>query len=63
MKTCRKFEKVRAEYEREIGFMLARSRRYGGKSAAKSSERQAVATKQRMARALSHHAGRCPECG
>ncbi|MGY9065326.1 hypothetical protein [Streptomyces sp. CAS3] len=63
MKTCRKFEKVRAEYEREIGFMLARSRRHEGKPAAKSSARQAVATKQRMARALNNHAGRCPECG
>ncbi|MBZ3904484.1 hypothetical protein [Streptomyces griseiscabiei] len=63
MKTCRQFDTVRAEYEREIGFMLAHSQRHSGRPASKSSAKQAVATKQRMARALTSHVGRCPECG
>ncbi|MFK0099018.1 hypothetical protein [Streptomyces sp. NPDC091040] len=63
MKTCTRFNTVRAQFEREIGFMLARSERHAGKPAAKSSAYQAASAKQRMARALSTHVGRCPECG
>ncbi|MGW4441988.1 hypothetical protein [Streptomyces sp. NPDC004682] len=63
MKTCHRFTTVRAEYEREIGFMIARSERHAGSPAAESSAKQAAATKQRMARALNSHVGRCPECG
>ncbi|MFF9016629.1 hypothetical protein ACF09C_27115 [Streptomyces sp. NPDC014870] len=63
MKTCHYFTTIRTQYEREIGFMLAHSKRYEGKPAAKSSAKQAASTKQRMARALSSHVGRCPECG
>ncbi|MER7312670.1 hypothetical protein [Streptomyces halstedii] len=63
MKTCRRFSTVRAEYEREIRYMVAHSERYAGKPAAKSSAKQATSAKQRMARALSSHVGRCPECG
>ncbi|MFJ6433306.1 hypothetical protein [Streptomyces sp. NPDC091416] len=63
MNTCRKFDTVRGEYEREIGYMLAHSKRYEGRPAAKSSAKQAASTKQRMARALNSHIGRCPECG
>ncbi|BDH07172.1 hypothetical protein [Streptomyces seoulensis] len=63
MKTCPKFKIVRAEYEREIGFMLAHSERHAGRPSAKSSAKQAVSAKQRMARALNSHVGRCPECG
>ncbi|MCA1222287.1 hypothetical protein [Streptomyces sp. 8L] len=63
MKTCHRFETVRAQYEREIAFMLAHSERHAGRPAAKSSAKQAASTKQRMARALTSHVGRCPECG
>ncbi|MGW4199052.1 hypothetical protein [Streptomyces sp. NPDC005004] len=63
MKTCLKFKVVREEYEREIGFMLAHSERHAGRPSAKSSAKQAVSAKQRMARALNSHVGRCPECG
>ncbi|MES9558039.1 MULTISPECIES: hypothetical protein [unclassified Streptomyces] len=63
MKTCRRFKTVRAEYEREIGYMLAHSERHEGKPAAKSSAKQATSTKARMARALTSHVSRCPECG
>ncbi|MGP3756946.1 hypothetical protein [Streptomyces sp. IBSNAI001] len=63
MKTCRRFRTVRAEYEREIRYMLAHSQRYEGSPAAKSSAKWATSTKQQMARALSTHVGSCPECG
>ncbi|MFD5454090.1 hypothetical protein [Streptomyces olivaceus] len=63
MKTCHQFNTVRGQYEREIGYLLAHSQRYEGRPAAKSSAQQAASAKQRMARALSTHVGRCPECG
>ncbi|MGV9963666.1 hypothetical protein ACWDU3_07045 [Streptomyces olivaceus] len=63
MKTCYRLNTLRAEYEREIGFMLAHSERHTGRPAAKSSAKQAASAKQRMARALNSHVGRCPECG
>ncbi|AJE87466.1 hypothetical protein SLNWT_7090 [Streptomyces albus] len=63
MKTCHQFDTVRGEFEREIGFMLAHSQRHAGSLSAKSSARQAISAKQRMARALNSHVGRCPECG
>ncbi|MFD8847656.1 hypothetical protein [Streptomyces sp. NPDC059604] len=63
MKTCRQLSNIRAEYEREIGFMLAHAKRHEGRPAAKSSAQHAESTKQRMARALTGHVERCPECG
>ncbi|MEU9155034.1 hypothetical protein AB0D59_31875 [Streptomyces sp. NPDC048417] len=63
MKTCHQFDTVRAEYQREIGFMVAHSQRHAGRPAAKASAKQAASTKQRMARALTSHVSRCPECG
>ncbi|OIJ91670.1 hypothetical protein [Streptomyces colonosanans] len=63
MKTCHQFNTIRAEYEREIGFMVAHSNRHDGSPAAKSSAKQAASTKQRMARALNSHVGHCTECG
>ncbi|MFJ6017591.1 hypothetical protein [Streptomyces sp. NPDC092952] len=63
MKTCHQFNIVRAEYEREIGFMLAHSARHAGSRAAKSSATRAASAKRRMARTLSSHVERCPECG
>jgi hypothetical protein len=63
MKTCHQFKTVRAEYEREISYMIAHSEQHQGRSAAKSSAKHAASTKARMARALSSHVERCPECG
>ncbi|MFK4688240.1 hypothetical protein [Streptomyces pristinaespiralis] len=63
MKTCRRFETIREEYKREIGFLSAHSERHAGRPAAKSSARHAISVKQQMARVLSRHVGRCPECG
>ncbi|MFD7323913.1 hypothetical protein ACFV9D_22880 [Streptomyces sp. NPDC059875] len=63
MKTCRRFATIRDQYEREIQFLSAHSARHSGRPSAKSSAKHAVSTKARMARALSGHVGRCPECG
>ncbi|MFE4055027.1 hypothetical protein ACFXP3_01750 [Streptomyces sp. NPDC059096] len=63
MKTCRRFTLIRQGFEREIGFLTAHSARHAGRPAAKSSAKYALAAKQQMARALSGHVGRCPECG
>lgn len=63
MRTCHRFDTVRTQYEREISFMLAHSQRHAGRPAARSSAKQAASAKQRMARALSSHILRCPECG
>ncbi|GGS93240.1 hypothetical protein [Streptomyces chromofuscus] len=63
MKTCRRFATIRQEFEREIGFLSAHSERHAGRPAAKSSAKHALSAKQQMAKALSRHVGRCPECG
>ncbi|MGW2046258.1 hypothetical protein ACWCPF_13890 [Streptomyces sp. NPDC001858] len=63
MKTCQQFASLRHEYEREIGYLHAHSELHAGTAAARSSATQAKSTKARMARALSGHVGRCPECG
>ena len=63
MKTCRRFATIRKEYEREITFLNAHSERHAGKPSAKSSAKHAASTKARMARALTGHVERCPECG
>ncbi|GGR35444.1 hypothetical protein [Streptomyces aurantiogriseus] len=63
MKTCRRFTTIRKEFEREIGFLSAHSTRHAGRPAAKASAKHALSAKQQMAKALSQHVGRCPECG
>ncbi|MBN3932984.1 hypothetical protein IQ279_25820 [Streptomyces verrucosisporus] len=63
MKTCRRFAAIREEYEREIAFLNAHSKRHAGKPSAKSSAKHAASAKARMARVLTGHVGRCPECG
>lgn len=63
MKTCHRFSTIRAEYERDITFLAAHSARHTGRPVAKISAKNAVSTKQQMARALTRHVNRCPECG
>ncbi|MEE1797356.1 hypothetical protein PUR57_01395 [Streptomyces sp. JV176] len=63
MKTCRRFTVIRSDFEREIRILTAHSARHAGRPAAKSSAKYAISAKQQMARALSGHVGRCPECG
>ncbi|MFE2938511.1 hypothetical protein ACFXP3_39670 [Streptomyces sp. NPDC059096] len=63
MKTCRRFTLIHRQFEQEIRYLTAHSARHAGRPAAKSSATYAISAKQRMARALSGHVGRCPECG
>ncbi len=63
MKTCHRFATIREGYEREIGFLSAHSERHAGRPAAKTSAKNAISAKVRMAQTLSRHVGRCPECG
>ncbi|MGX4693775.1 hypothetical protein [Streptomyces sp. JNUCC 63] len=63
MKTCRRFARIRRDFEREIGFLSAHSERHAGRPAAKTSAKRALSAKQQMAKALSRHVGHCPECG
>ena len=63
MKTCPQFATLRQEYEREIGYLTAHSQRHAGKPSAKSSAKQALSTKARMAQALNGHVRRCLQCG
>ncbi|WP_338676771.1 hypothetical protein V1460_30245 [Streptomyces sp. SCSIO 30461] len=62
MRTCRKFTQMRGQYERDIAFLTAHSKRHAGRPAAKSSATHAGLAKARMARVLAGHVQRCPEC-
>ncbi|WP_263978913.1 hypothetical protein [Streptomyces aculeolatus] len=63
IRTCAGFTALQAVYEREIGYLKAHSVRHEGRPAARCSATQAASTKARMARALTSHLARCPECG
>ncbi|MEV5506621.1 hypothetical protein [Streptomyces orinoci] len=63
MKTCRQFAITRNGYEREIQILSSHSERHADKPSGKASAKRAITTREQMARALSSHVGRCPECG
>ncbi|MFI9755779.1 hypothetical protein [Streptomyces collinus] len=63
MRVCRRFTTIRDEFEREIDFLRSHSERHAGRPAAKASAYYARSAKGQMAKALSRHVGRCPECG
>lgn len=63
MKTCHRFRRIKAGFEREIGFSQAHAERHAGRPAAKASAKYAISTKYRMAQALNRHISHCPECG
>ncbi|TQE19722.1 hypothetical protein [Streptomyces ipomoeae] len=63
MRTCHRFSQIRQEFEQEIGFLANHSELHVGRPAAKISAKHAMSTKQHMAKALSRHIVRCPECG
>ncbi|MFI5795962.1 hypothetical protein [Streptomyces sp. NPDC051677] len=63
MRTCHRFSQIRQEFEQEIGFLGNHSELHAGRPAAKASAKHALSAKQRMAKALSRHVVRCPECG
>ncbi|WP_129287534.1 hypothetical protein [Streptomyces sp. GZWMJZ-114] len=59
---CRRFDTLRAEFEREIAYFSGHSARNRGTSAGKASATHAIDARRNMARALSTHTERCPEC-
>ncbi|MEU3553337.1 hypothetical protein [Streptomyces fragilis] len=63
MKTCPRFTRIRAGFEREIAYLSAHSQRHTDSPAAKTSAKQALSLKQRMSRALCRHVEHCLECG
>jgi hypothetical protein len=63
MKTCSRFARIKAGFEREAHMLRSHSVRYHGTTPAKASATRATDAKRRMARALNSHYERCPECG
>lgn len=63
MKTCPRFARIRADFERDIHYLRNHAERHPGTAPAKTSARTALGTKQRMAEALTRHYAQCPECG
>ncbi|KPC62618.1 hypothetical protein [Streptomyces chattanoogensis] len=63
MKTCERFQTLKAGYEQDITYLRNHSQRSTGTSAAKTSATNALAVKTRMAKALGRHFERCPICG
>ncbi|MFJ5546738.1 hypothetical protein [Streptomyces sp. NPDC093225] len=62
MKTCPRFSRIRASYERDMGYLANHSARHQGTAPGKASARIAAGTKQRMAKALTRHYEHCLEC-
>lgn len=63
MKTCERFGRIKAGYERDISYLTNYARRHQGTVPAKSSAVNARAGKARMARELARHFERCLLCG
>jgi hypothetical protein len=62
MRTCRRFERIKARAEREIAFHTAHPAQHAGEQSAKRSAAMAVLARQRMGRALAQHYEKCAEC-
>ncbi|GCD41815.1 hypothetical protein ADK70_38560 [Streptomyces rimosus subsp. pseudoverticillatus] len=63
MRTCRRFERIKSGFERDIRFMLNHAERHQGSTSGKVSQTSALGARQRMAKALSRHFQHCRECG
>jgi hypothetical protein len=63
MRTCPRFERIKAQAEREIRMHKAHAAKHAGKQSAKQSATMAALARQGMGRALSRHYEKCPECG
>ncbi|MFJ9034526.1 hypothetical protein ACIRQP_40015 [Streptomyces sp. NPDC102274] len=63
MKTCQRFARIRYGFEQDIRFLTDYAERKAGTAPAKSSKKHAYTVRRNMARALSKHYERCPECG
>ena len=63
MKTCPRLSSIKSDFERDICFLTADAERNAGTPPAKTSAKQAITVKRNMARAMSRHFVRGPECG
>ncbi|ULR53947.1 MULTISPECIES: hypothetical protein [Streptomyces] len=54
---------IKSDFEKDIRFLTAYAERKAGTPSAKTSAKQAITLKGNMARAMSRHFARCPECG
>ncbi|MFI1886026.1 hypothetical protein [Streptomyces jumonjinensis] len=63
MKTCPRFTRIKTGYEQDITYLRNHSERHEGKPSARVSAKHALGAKRAMARALTRHYERCPECG
>ncbi|MFF3640426.1 hypothetical protein [Streptomyces sp. NPDC002564] len=63
MKTCHRFDRIKAGFEKDVSFLRGHAERHLGSPAAKTSAKNAVSVKRNMARALNTHLARCRECG
>lgn len=62
MKTCHRFDLLKARAERDIHMHKAHATQHVGERSAKQSATLAVLARQGMGRALSRHYENCPEC-
>ncbi|QYX76486.1 hypothetical protein K1J60_08155 [Streptomyces akebiae] len=63
MRTCPRMSHIKSDFEKDIRFLTAYAERKAGTPSAKTSAKQAITLKGNMARAMSRHFARCPECG
>ncbi|MFI6287618.1 hypothetical protein ACIBCM_23215 [Streptomyces sp. NPDC051018] len=63
MKTCEKFARIQADYQRDVTYLSNHSERHRGQPSARASTKHAHTAKQNMARALSRHFYNCRLCG
>lgn len=62
MRTCHRFDRLKARAERDIRMHKAHATQHAGEQSAKQSTTLAVLARQGMGRALSRHYANCPEC-
>lgn len=63
MKTCQRFDRIAADYEREVQYLTNYAARAPETPRARATAKIAFGSKLRKARALSTHIERCRECG
>ena len=62
MKTCRRFDRIREDFQADIARSLAHAAQRDGTRAATASRTHAANARQAMAQKLSRHFANCPEC-
>jgi hypothetical protein len=62
MRTCPRFDRIKARCERDIQMHQAHAAKHAGEQSAKQSATLAALARQGMGRALSRHYATCPQC-